>query len=336
MRQAILPAASKEESNMACQALPEATVRRSRGPRWSRLRRSAACSILVVAGLALTGGVAGAADTNGTVVVVHGLQGIQADLYLDGASSPALTSFTFRRVTDPLSLQPGLHRADVRVAGSPATSTPLLSGTFNVIAGQRVTVTALLDSSGQPSWLAFPNDAWTFGAADAQIRFRHLAAAGPVNLVVDGAPAITAAVNLASAATTSPLELPAGSHQVAVVDATTGAALVPTQRIDVAGGSIVNLYLTGRTQPASLELLLQGATGEPDATAATAPRVLPLAIETGDSGLLAPVAASHAHHRLATSIAQLAGLLAVAYTFVIATGILANMRRVPVSVRRSR
>jgi hypothetical protein len=289
------------------------------------------CALAIIGVVFTTSGAAGAVDNNtGTVVIVHGLQGIEADLYLDGASSPALTSFTFRRVTDPLALQAGVHRADVRVARSVATSAPLLSGTFTVIAGQRVTVTALLDATGQPGWLAFPNDAWTFMATDAQIRFRHLAATGPVSLVVDGAPAVTGARNLASTTPSSPLELPAGVHQVGVVDAVSGAALVPAQRIDVAGGSIVNLYLTGRTTPATLELLLQGASGEPAPTVAVAARVLPETIETGDSGLLSPAPATP--WSLGVSVVF---LLVMSFAFVATTRRVAPLRRVAVPVRRS-
>ena len=40
--------------------------------------------------------------SNGTVVVVHGLEGFLADVYLDGSSTPALQGFEYRRVTDCL------------------------------------------------------------------------------------------------------------------------------------------------------------------------------------------------------------------------------------------
>lgn len=291
-----------------------------------------ACVALVLGAAFIGSGTAAAAES-GTVVIVHGLQGIDADLYLDGASSPALTSFAFRRVTDPLSLQPGVHRADVRTAGAPATTPPLLSGTFTVVAGQRVTVTALLDATGRPSWLAFPNDAWTFMDPDAQVRFRHLAAAGPVNLVVDGAPTIRGAANVAASAPSSPLELAAGVHDVAVVDAASGAVIVPPKRIDVAGGSIVNLYLTGRADPASLELVLQGAVDEPAPTVAVAGRVLPDTIDTGDSGLLSPASGSRrAYGLFAAAVA--ASVVFVA--FVVASLTIRSHRRVPVRVRTAR
>ena len=66
----------------------------------------------------------------GTVVVVHGLVDFPADVYLDGASTPALSGFEFRRVTDALALPAGMHRADLRRAGQPVTAPPALSGSF--------------------------------------------------------------------------------------------------------------------------------------------------------------------------------------------------------------
>lgn len=309
---------------------PKYTYRRQRDASRRGCRLAMAHALLIVGFVFAASGPAGAAESTGTVVIVHGLQGIDADLYLDGASSPALTSFTFRRVTDPLSLQPGLHRAEVRAARSAASSAPLLTGTFTVTAGQRVTVAALLDAAGQPSWLAFPNDAWTFPASDAQIRFRHLAETGPVSLVVDGISVITGAANLASTPPSGPLELPAGVHQVAVFDTASGAAVIRPQQINVAGGSIVNLYLTGRAAPASLELLLQGASGEPAPTVAVAARVLPDTIDTGDSGLLSQDVESN--RRTSVGVTALITLFAIAIT----VRRVPVLRHVPAYVRRSR
>ena len=102
--------------------------------------------------LAVTAGTVPAAAQSapgalGAVVIVHGLVDFPADVYLDGSTTPALSGFEFRRVTDPLALPVGVHRADLRRSGEAATASPTLSGTFTVVADQRVTVAASCSTS---------------------------------------------------------------------------------------------------------------------------------------------------------------------------------------------
>ena len=89
-------------------------------------------------------------------------------------------------VKEALALPAGVHRADLRRTGQPATAPPALSGSFTVQADQRVTVAALLDADTKPSWLAFPDDAKVTDVARGELRVRHFAATGPVAVTVDG------------------------------------------------------------------------------------------------------------------------------------------------------
>jgi hypothetical protein len=220
----------------------------------------------------------------GTVVVVHGVEGFAADIYLDGASTPALPGFEFRRVTDPVGMPVGTHRADLRRAGEPPTATPTLSGSFEVRPNERITIAALLDPSGRPTWLAFPNDAAVSDPARAELRFRHFAAAGPVNVALNDRAARSGVPNMATATQVPPVVLDPGRHRVAVTDASTGATVAPAQEVDLAAGSTANVYLTGRA-PGPLALLQQ---------APTTPAVgvlnaqVPSAVVGGDSGLADP------------------------------------------------
>ena len=232
----------------------------------------------------------------GTVVVVHGLVDFPADVYLDGASTPALSGFEFRRVTDALALPAGMHRADLRRAGQPVTATPTLSGSFTVVAGQRVTVAALLDPEGKPSWIAFANDALPIDAARGELRFRHFAAAAPVRVTVDGQPALDQVTNLARSGQAAPISLAPGLHRIGVLDGATGAVLVADRELDIGAGLPVNLYLTGRAPTGgaaatagSVLTLLQEVPAAPELKAV---QVLPAVVPSGDSGLAAP---SEAH-----------------------------------------
>ncbi len=224
----------------------------------------------------------------GTVVVVHALEGVSADVYLDGSNAPALQNFDFRRITDPLALPVGQHRADIRKAGDPPTAPPAMSGEFTVDADQRITVAAILKPDGTPSWLAFPNDVWTTSANSAGFRFRHLAAAAPVKLVLDGTTLPDTYTNLGVAAgQPAPITTTPGSHTLAVNDAASGAVVVPAQSFDLAAGALANVYLTGKASPKTLALLAQTPTGS-SASDVAGLQATPQIIATGDSGLADP------------------------------------------------
>jgi hypothetical protein len=225
----------------------------------------------------------------GTVVVVHALEGVSADVYLDNSPSPALQNFDFRRITDPLAVPVGKHRADIRRAGDPPTAPPAMSGEFTVDADQRITVAAILKPDGTPSWLAFPNDVWTTNASSAGFRFRHLAAAAPVKLVLDGQTLPDTYTNLGVAGgQANPVATTPGTHTLAVNDAATGAVVVPAESFDLAAGALANVYLTGKASPRTLALLAQTPTGPSAAAEVSGLQATPQIIATGDSGLADP------------------------------------------------
>ncbi len=263
------------------------SARRRRPP---PLRRA----LLVVAALAVAGvpavaapagGQTGPGDGLGTVVVVHGLEDVPADIYLDGSAEPALTGFEFRRMTEPLALPAGQHRADLRRAGDPSTAQPLLSGLFDVTAGQQVTVAALLDVTGQPTWRAFPDDGRRATADGAEVRFRHFAATGPVAVDIDGTPLYPSAANLAAADQLTPAEVDPGDHTITVQPADGGQPLEQVVRVEP--GEIVVVHLTGRSANGSLQLLLSTWT-QPDADRLAAAQAVPSGgVPSGNSGLAA-------------------------------------------------
>src|SRR4051812_47893755 len=93
--------------------------------------RLAGAAALVAVPLAFAGP-AQAAST-ATVTVVHGIPGTTVDVYVDGAK--ALSGFTFKTVTKPLSLPAGSHAIAVRKAGDPASAKPILSANATVKSG---------------------------------------------------------------------------------------------------------------------------------------------------------------------------------------------------------
>jgi hypothetical protein len=266
------------------------------------------------------------------VVVVHGLVNFPADVYLDGAATPALSGFEFRRTTDPLAMPVGLHRADLRRSGEPATAAATLSGNFTVAANQRITVAALLDTDAKPTWLVFPDDSRVADPTRGEIRFRHFAAAGPVRVTMDGAVVLDGAANLARAGQLSPLVVAPGVHRIGVTDTAGGTVLVPEADVVVTAGGAVNLYLTG--QPTSGLALLQEAPAAPDLQALQA---VPSQVPGGDSGLRATSGASGrsgASDGLNAPGSLLAASLAAAVGLGIALRSAAARRARPVSGHR--
>jgi hypothetical protein len=225
---------------------------------------------------------------NGTVVIVHGLEGFLADVYLDGSSTPALRGFEYRRVTDPLMLPAGAHRADLRAAGDPPTAPPALSGSFTVTPNQTITVAALLTEDGEPSWIAFANDAPPVAAGSSVLRLRHFAAAEPVTFMLDGAPVLESVSNISEDANVLPIMTTPGQHTVQVVDADTREVLVDAQTVQLADATPEALYLTGKAVPNTLGLLQQSTGTTLGNVEVLSAQVTPTQIAGGNSGLADP------------------------------------------------
>src|SRR4051812_39528741 len=94
-------------------------------------RAGRACALTLLSATALGaillggGRPAGAQTGTAHVVLLHGLQGVVADVYLDGAI--VFQAFQPERVTDPLDIPAGPRRVDIRPTGAPATSPPAVS-----------------------------------------------------------------------------------------------------------------------------------------------------------------------------------------------------------------
>jgi Domain of unknown function (DUF4397) len=175
------------------------------------------------------------------VVLVHGVRGLVADIYLDGKL--VLATFQPERSTDPLQLVAGQHTVDVRPAGAPASSPPLLHAVVNLTAGVRESAVVHLDAQGQPAVTLFRDDLTRVAAGETRIVIRHAAASAPIIVAVDNHATVSGLANGQQHA----LVTTAGSHQVSVSAATGG--LLPPQDIPFEEGSATFLYLIG-SQPA--------------------------------------------------------------------------------------
>src|SRR4029079_4445905 len=114
--------------------------------------------------------------------------------------------------TDPLSLPPGDYSIDIRDVGAPADSTPALSGSVTIKAGQDLSIIAGLDDQGQPVLNVFQNDLSPVSVGKARFIVRHVADAPGLDVLLDQAPVVKDIENGQSRAT----QLAEGSHALTI------------------------------------------------------------------------------------------------------------------------
>lgn len=227
-----------------------------------------ASRIIIAFGLIITLGVAGVASASshtGTVTVVHGVPGLTVDVYINGELT--LQGFEPGSVTDPLELEEGTYKIDIRAAGESADSEPAISGSADVTAGTNASIVAHLTEDGTPSLSVFANDTSTIDAGNTRVTVRHAASAPRVDIWVDGEIAAEGLANGQEAT----LEVPASTYTVAVSAAGDDAPVLGPVDLDLAEGTHYIVYAIGSLDEGSLDLVIQtisGLHGAPDSVPA--------------------------------------------------------------------
>lgn len=228
---------------------------------------------MTLGGVLLAGTSSGASQaTPGAVTVVHALRGLVADVYLDGAI--VLQTFQPERSTDALRVPAGPHTVDVRVSGSPATSTPALSGTLDVPTGGRLSAVIHLTADGQPTMTAYTDSLTPVPAGQARVIVRHVAAAPAVDVAVDQSQVAAALAN----PTEGEADVPAGTREVRTTAAGAANLVAAPQRVPLAEGTANFMYLLGSQAEGTVGWIAVQAAG-----LVTPPAGVP----TGNSGLAA-------------------------------------------------
>lgn len=196
--------------------------------RRSHTRRSLALGVAVAA-LAVFPAAPAAADRAATVAVLHALPGAgTVDVY--SGRSLVIEDLTPGRI-GVIALPGGTARLSLYADGtSPGTADPLLTiPATRIAAGSNVTVAAHPSARGTPTTTAFVNDTRTVGMGMGRLTVRHLAAAPPVNVRVDGRVLLADVANPRQAST----GLRAGSYRVDVVQAGTRDVLAGPTTITI-------------------------------------------------------------------------------------------------------
>ena len=184
-----------------------------------------------------------------SVYVVHGIPGVNVDVYVDG--SLAIKDFRPGQVVGPVNLPIGCCRQlSLYAAGAtPAQSQPVLQISAPLPTARAATVIAHLKADGTPTISLFTErPEFTGPRGFGTINVRHTAAFGAVDLWA--APASGGELTKIASGLTNPnslrLVLPVGQYRVAVVPAGAGlesAALQAT--LPVYDRQTLNVYAYG-------------------------------------------------------------------------------------------
>lgn len=244
--------------------------------RIARLAATVALGAAVVLGGTLD---SGAAPGPSQVTVIHGIPGVNVDVYVNDALT--LTDFAPGDQAGPLSLDAGTYAIKVfaHVPAPPASAaarvdSPVIDQSPAVPADADVSVIANLDAGGTPTLSAFVNDTAATAPGKGRVTVRHTAAAPTVDILVDGSPALTGLAYGAEASA----ELPAGTYQVAVRVSPAGPTVLDLGPVTVTAGVNLIVYATGSAsaQPSTLGVQVQTIqVGQQQATTTTTTTTVP-------------------------------------------------------------
>ncbi len=219
------------------------------------MSRSRTLSVLsATALLSLVAAPTASAQAGGAQVrVLHGIPGVPVDVYVDGER--ALDDFEPGTTTDDLALPAGSYQVAVFAAtDADNTGTPVIGpATLDVPASGNVSVIAHLGEDGTPGLTPYVNDTSAAAAGAGRVVVRHTAAAPTVDVLVDGAAALTGITNPGEQSA----DLPAGTISAAVAAAGTTTPVLGPADVPVVAGQSTIVYAIGSLDDSTLDLLVQ-------------------------------------------------------------------------------
>jgi hypothetical protein len=209
----------------------------------------------------------------GTVTVLHGVPGLDVDVYADG--EPLIEGFAPGDSFGPTELPADDYEITVFPAGEDPEGDPAIAADVTVPAGVNATAIAHLDADGAPTLSVFVNDTSQIPAGDARLVVRHTAAFGPVDVLANDDPVIEGLTNPNES---DALEVPADSYDVAVTAA--GDPGTEALRADLAleEGTAYFVHAIGDPGEDTFDVLVQTIDGLHTA---------PAEVHTGSGGLVA-------------------------------------------------
>lgn len=216
-----------------------------------------------VAGLAASTLIIGAAPAqaaeDGTVTVVHGIPGLDVDVYVNGENT--LPDFKPGTVTDPLTLPAGDYKVEIYKTGEGpdgSGGTAAITDDVTLPGGANVSLVAYLTEAGTPSATlgVFVNDPKTIAAGEGRVTVRHVAAAPAVKVTADGSTLIESLSNPEQAVA----DVPTATYAVAVAPAAGGEAVFETD-LALPEGTNTIVYAYGSLSEDTFAVATQSISG---------------------------------------------------------------------------
>ncbi|TFD06691.1 DUF4397 domain-containing protein [Cryobacterium sp. TMT1-66-1] len=174
------------------------------------------------------------------------------DVYVD--NTKVINDFEPGTLTKTLRIPAGSYTLAITAADAVDASAPVIGPVdFVVASGMNYTAVAHLSEAGVPTATLFTNDTSAPGAGQGRLTVRHVAAAPAVDVLANGAPAITGLTN----PNESVLVLPVGTISAAVAAAGTTAALIGPADVVIAKRTNTIVYAWGSLADGTLALAVQ-------------------------------------------------------------------------------
>ncbi|MEB0004264.1 DUF4397 domain-containing protein [Cryobacterium sp. 10I1] len=186
------------------------------------------------------------------LTVFHGIPGVTVDVYVDGALT--LDDFTPGSFSDTLSLDPGTYSVAITAADAADASSPVIGPVdLSLKSGDNYTAVAHLTEAGEPTATLFTNNPDSVGKGKGRLTVRHVAAAPSVDVLANGAAAITDLTNPDEVE----LTLPTGTISAAVAATGTTDPLLGPADVSIAKRTNTIVYAYGSLADGTLALAVQ-------------------------------------------------------------------------------
>lgn len=219
-----------------------------------RIRTCVAAAVAITASTVaplLVNTAAHASTASAEVTVVHGIPKTPVDVYLDGKL--AFNDFVFGTVTKPIALAPGSYAVAIRPHAASSASTPILSTTVKVTAGEIATIVANLTAKDAPTLHAFADPTSSLPMGDARVIIRHVAYAPGVDVYAGKTRVVSDLINPLEAT----LVIPAGKVTVKVDVANTTTTVIGPATFNFKAGTTTVIYAIGSAAGKTLTVAVQ-------------------------------------------------------------------------------
>lgn len=199
-----------------------------------------------------------AAEAASRVFVIHGIPGVNVDVYASAAGSPVpatptIPGFQPKQIVD---VQAAAGAYDIRIfaqGANPQTDTPVIEVLGAAIPDNvELSILAHLDGHGNPTATVYQNDNSAPRQGWARVSVRHAAEAPAVQLVAGNVPKL---------ALTNPyfgdLEVPATTIPLQLQVPFAGTPITPTAQLSFASGTRYFVYAIGSVGGGTFDFIIQ-------------------------------------------------------------------------------